>query len=62
MAKPAGARCNLRCGYCYYIGKEAAFAAARGHARPPANTSPRWSMPEALLRSYIAQRIDSSTG
>ena len=60
MAKPAGARCNLRCGYCCYIDKEAAFAAARGHARPPANTSSRWSMPEALLRRYIARRIASS--
>ena len=60
MAKPAGPRCNLRCDYCYYIGKEAAFAAVSANPRPSANTRSRWSMPEALLRSYIAQRIASS--
>jgi uncharacterized protein len=56
MAKPGGARCNLRCDYCYYIDKEALFAAAPAHARPS------WPMPAALLESYIAQRIDSSPG
>ncbi len=48
MAKPAGARCNLRCDYCYYLEKESAFEAAA------------WPMPEELLESYIAQRIASS--
>ncbi len=52
MAKPGGARCNLRCGYCYYLDKGAALPAARAP----------WPMPEASLESYIAQRIDSSSG
>ncbi len=25
MAKPVGPRCNLACGYCYYLGKEALY-------------------------------------
>ena len=55
MAKAAGPRCNLR-DYCYYIDKEATFTAApvAARARVP------WPMPETLLRSYIAQRIESS--
>ena len=48
MAKPGGARCNLRCVYCYYLDKDDALAP--------------WPMPEALLESYIAQRIESSPG
>jgi len=56
MAKPGGARCNLRCDYCYYLDKEALFAAAPAPARPP------WPMPAELLESYIAQRIASSPG
>jgi uncharacterized protein len=54
MAKPAGPRCNLRCDYCYYLDKEAAFAAAREAAPRP------WPMPDDLLESYIGQRIESS--
>ena len=27
MAKPVGPRCNLRCSYCYYVGKETRFVA-----------------------------------
>jgi anaerobic sulfatase-maturating enzyme len=48
MAKPGGSRCNLRCDYCYYLGTEGA------DSRSP------WPMPDGLLESYIAQRIESS--
>ena len=50
MAKPAGPRCNLRCGYCYYVGKEALFETAPGH------------MSAETLERYIAQRIDAASG
>ena len=50
MAKPAGPRCNLRCGYCYYVGKEALLGAA------PARMS------DETLERYIAQRIDAAAG
>ncbi len=49
FAKPAGAACNLACGYCYYLDKGPA-----GPAAAPAR------MPEALLESYIAQHIAAS--
>lgn len=29
MLKPAGARCNLRCTYCYYLGKQLLYGGAR---------------------------------
>jgi uncharacterized protein len=48
MAKPAGARCGLRCSYCYYVGNYAPRA-------------PR-EMDERLLEMYIAQRIESASG
>jgi uncharacterized protein len=48
MAKPAGARCNLACGYCYYLGKAGLFGKAPGR------------MSEELLELYIAQRIEAS--
>lgn len=51
MAKPAGARCNLRCTYCYYLPKAGLF---------PASPAPRLS--EALLESYIRQRLELSPG
>ena len=51
MAKPAGARCNLRCSYCYYLPKAELF--------PP---SPAPCMPEDLLESYIRQRLKTSPG
>ncbi len=49
MAKPAGPRCNMRCAYCYYLGKEAVLP--RGPGRLPVD----------LLKRYIAQRIQSSS-
>jgi uncharacterized protein len=48
MAKPAGPRCNMRCVYCYYIGKEAVLP--RGPGRLPIDQ----------LERYIEQRIASS--
>jgi uncharacterized protein len=50
MAKPAGPGCNMRCGYCYYIGKGALFAGGP------------WRMAEDLLERYIAQRLEASPG
>jgi uncharacterized protein len=50
MAKPAGPRCNLACGYCYYLGKAELFRKAPGR------------MSEELLELYIAQRLEASPG
>ena len=49
MAKPAGARCNLDCAYCYYLPKARMF---------PQSPAPR--MAEPLLESYIRQRLEGS--
>ena len=51
MAKPAGARCNLRCAYCYYLPKARLF-----------HTNPAPRMAEELLESYICQRLETSPG
>ena len=48
MAKPVGPRCNLGCGYCYYLG------AAEPSAKAPGRMS------EELLELYIAQRLAAS--
>ena len=48
MAKPAGPRCNMRCAYCYYIGKEAVLPKGPGR------------LPTDLLERYIEQRLQSS--
>jgi uncharacterized protein len=50
MTKPAGARCNLRCAYCYYLDKESLYP------------DMPWSMPEDLLEMYIRQRLEASPG
>jgi uncharacterized protein len=50
MAKPVGARCNLACGYCYYLGKAGLLGKAPGR------------MSEELLELYIAQRLEASGG
>ena len=50
MAKPAGPRCNMRCAYCYYLGKEAVLP--RGPGRLPID----------MLERYIEQRLQASTG
>jgi uncharacterized protein len=50
MAKPAGPRCNLRCGYCYYLAKESLFPA--GPQR----------MTAELMERYIRGRLEASPG
>jgi uncharacterized protein len=50
FAKPVGARCNLRCKYCYYIKK--------------LNLDPDQGsglMPDFILERYIRQHIEAST-
>jgi uncharacterized protein len=49
MAKPAGPRCNMRCGYCYYLGKEPGFRRHPGR------------MSEDFLERYIAGRLEASS-
>ena len=57
MAKPIGPRCNLRCAYCYYVGKDAADFGSVGTAtKIPGRFS------DALLEHYVAQRFAASTG
>lgn len=43
MAKPAGARCNCRCDYCFYLTKERLY---------PGSSS---RMPDRVMESYIRQ-------
>lgn len=50
MAKPAGPRCNLRCDYCYYVGKTELLRDAAG------------PMDIALLERYIKERFAASPG
>jgi uncharacterized protein len=50
MAKPAGPRCNMRCAYCYYLGKEAVLPKGPGR------------LPIDLLERYIAQKLQAATG
>ena len=51
MAKPAGPRCNLACGYCYYLGKASLFA-----GQAPARMAPE------LLERFIRERLEASSG
>jgi sulfatase maturation enzyme AslB (radical SAM superfamily) len=51
LAKPAGPRCNLRCAYCYYLP-----TADMVHSAAP------WRMDEAMLESFVRQRLEFSTG
>ncbi|WP_417013177.1 anaerobic sulfatase-maturation protein [Alistipes sp.] len=51
MAKPAGARCNLRCAYCYYLEKSNLYTAA------PAQT-----MSDELLERFIREYIEAQAG
>jgi uncharacterized protein len=49
FVKPAGAVCNLDCGYCYYLKKQQLF---------PKDVPLR--MPDDLLEHYIIQHIEAS--
>jgi len=51
MAKPAGARCNLDCTYCYYLEKERLY---------PADPQ-RWLMDDRTLETFISQYIYTGT-
>lgn len=45
LAKPVGSACNLRCAYCYFLGRDAAAAGRR--------------MGTDLLRRYLAAYLDA---
>ena len=47
LVKPVGSACNLRCDYCYYLGKAAFYG-----GREPV-------MDDELLELYIRQYIDA---
>ncbi len=50
MAKPAGPLCNMRCRYCYYLGKESLFPLGLGRTD------------DEILERYISQRLQTSPG
>lgn len=50
MAKPAGARCNLACRYCYYLEKRRLYPGDNG------------TMDDSLLELFTRQYIDAQTG
>lgn len=51
FVKPVGAHCNLRCSYCYYLGKENLFSGEDYSV-----------MSDEILENYIVQHIQASTG
>jgi uncharacterized protein len=50
FVKPAGADCNLRCGYCYYLGKKKLYSGQK-----------TWQMTDEMLESYVIQHFEAST-
>ena len=50
FAKPVGSACNLRCSYCYYLGKKSSYP-----------DSGRFLMADDILEKYIIQHIEAST-
>ena len=50
MAKPAGARCNLRCSYCYYLEKTRLYPETAHH-----------TMSDELLELFTWQYIEAQT-
>jgi len=50
MAKPAGASCNLRCRYCYYLEKEKLYDDGRWH-----------TMSDELLEKFVKEYIEAQT-
>lgn len=53
LAKPIGPKCNIACGYCFYLEKEKLY--------PNKGRGSGWAMPEAVLESFIRQKLESST-
>ncbi len=49
MAKPAGAICNLKCRYCFFLEKEALYPGSK------------FRMSDEVLEAYVRQVIESST-
>ena len=50
LAKPAGAACNLRCEYCFFLSKEELYPSGKS------------LMDEVMLEEYIRQLMRSSAG
>ncbi len=50
FVKPAGARCNLDCQYCYYLEKQALYPSKKAVL-----------MPEDILESYIIRHLEAVT-
>lgn len=48
MAKPVGARCNLDCGYCFYLEKEAYYPERE-----------RYRMSDEVLEAYVRRYIEA---
>jgi len=57
MPKPAGASCNLRCEYCFYLEKQAAFA-----EDSPGQAQASQRMSDELLETYVRKYIESQPG
>ncbi len=50
FAKPVGPLCNLRCSYCYYLGKKSLYKG-----------KDQYLMPDDILEKYIVQHIEATT-
>lgn len=50
FSKPVGAVCNLRCTYCYYLGKKGLYPEKK-----------QFLMSDEVLEKYIIQHIEAST-
>lgn len=48
LAKPVGARCNLRCSYCFYLEKSALYPEARN-----------FRMSDEVLESFVRQYLEA---
>ncbi|HUX37264.1 MAG TPA: anaerobic sulfatase maturase [Rectinemataceae bacterium] len=62
MAKPAGPKCNLRCAYCYYVGKDAGDFAPSGDLVSPSAAKRPGRLSDSLLARYVAQGLAASPG
>ncbi len=50
FVKPVGARCNLTCSYCYYLGKNELYG-----------QDSTLRMPDSILSEYIRQHMEATT-